>query len=694
MLERYQPDEETRTKSCLKPQRQTPHTDTACEPVASNHERQFDNRLATVTMNDNPLRSRSGSLKSGRRSILYLAPWVDLGGSDKGTIDWFKHIDQRRWAPSIITTQPSSNRWLTKIEPYAEEMWVLSDLMAGSEFPEFILEFIATRNVKIVHIMNSRLGFDLLPDIACLPSKPVIVVQHHAEEADRSGYVRYVASRYGNLVDGFSVASKHLARGMLDYDIAQSRVHVITMAGQHEALYERLLSHRREREMVSDKGCQIAAKEMRVTQPMPLALPREPAPPQTVAVIVPCYQHGRFLPDAIRSLHQQTLQPARIIVVDDASEDPETRRVLDDLNHDPLVTVIRQTHNRGPSVARNRALAEVNESYVLPLDADDMLPPRALETMVTQLERAPEEIGFIYPNVQHFGNRNDYYAAPAYNLDVLLDNNYCAASTLFDGRIFARGIRYAEDIVYGHEDWELILQLAEHGIQGQPASGPTLLYRKRGFSRVNAAEYGSREFLKKIRELHATLYRDRRDEIKAQWAPALSLLLVDGCDGSNSIWPEPLPEWLRRQTCRDFEVLQTDCRQHELDGGRFVQHPDGAVAAVFEAVRAARGKFVVLLGASASEILRAITFIEQVIRLLMDHEKLDRLVLARVENRQTPRMAPLTRDDIANMVPCGLAWRRDLEQDYDSVELGVLETPLEDIVLQWQARSPLSWRAI
>ena len=70
-----------------------------------------------------------------RTPILYLAPWVDLGGSDKGTIDWFRSIDHSRWAPSLITTQPSDNRWLHKVEPYAEEVWDLPDLMPGAAFP-------------------------------------------------------------------------------------------------------------------------------------------------------------------------------------------------------------------------------------------------------------------------------------------------------------------------------------------------------------------------------------------------------------------------------------------------------------------------------------------------------------------------------------------------------------------------------
>jgi hypothetical protein len=127
--------------------------------------------------------------------VLYLAPWVGYGGSDKNTIDWFRWIDRDRFAPYLITTQPSENPLLREVEPYAEEILVLPELMQADAMPAFILDFVRTRRIGAIHLMNSKLGFDLLPQIAELPDPPVVVVQMHAEEPDRSGYVRYVSTR-------------------------------------------------------------------------------------------------------------------------------------------------------------------------------------------------------------------------------------------------------------------------------------------------------------------------------------------------------------------------------------------------------------------------------------------------------------------------------------------------------------------
>jgi hypothetical protein len=58
--------------------------------------------------------------RDARTPVLYLAPWVDYGGTDKGTIDWFRWIDRDRFAPFLATTQPSDNRRLAEVFPYAD----------------------------------------------------------------------------------------------------------------------------------------------------------------------------------------------------------------------------------------------------------------------------------------------------------------------------------------------------------------------------------------------------------------------------------------------------------------------------------------------------------------------------------------------------------------------------------------------
>ena len=812
-----------------------------------------------------------------RTPILYLAPWVDLGGSDKGTIDWFKHVDRERWAPSLITTQPSPNRWLRQIEPFAEEVWELPDLMPGCSFPEFILGFIESRGVRVVHIMNSRLAFDLLPDMACLREPPAVVVQIHAEEPDRSGYVRYAARRYGNLIDAFSVTSRQLKDAVAAYDIPPSRIEVIytgvdgeeefnpelveplpledcgvprilwpgrlveqkdpmltleaisraraqgtdfvldivgdghmkatleerarelgvaeairwypasqemprwyrsadlllmtstfegvpyviyeslamrvpviapalagnvefmdesngvlidprddadlyaeaivrllgdedgrremgqqsrqrmlaefslaEMGSRHDALYERLLAARpassrwRDDELFGEGRSGATAKAAR--SPKPLSLPRRPLPPPTVGVLVPCFRHGIFLDGCIDSIKSQTVAPAQIVVVDDGSDDPETIEALERLERDPAVTLVRQPVNRGPSAARNRGLTELDTSYVLPLDADDRLLPDAIERMLAQIEAAPEDIGFIYPHAQHIGNRSDYVHSPAYNLWLLSRENYCPAPALFDRRVFADGgASYPKDIVVGHEDWDLILQLAERGIHGRHADGPTFLYRRQGFSRVNAVDYGPHVFQEAIEHRHPLIY-DNLDRIKAGWAPALSIVLLDGERGWNAADLTDLPE----QTCRDYEIVGS---ANLADGVRPVEPPaDSTRAWLQAALEGARGRWVCVLDPDAASALREPSFVERLIYCFWAHGPIAAVVLGKAPGVTRHAFAQLDDEERLEARPIGVTFERPPETQLPALRVGRANSSLADLVLGLQATGPTQWR--
>ncbi len=82
--------------------------------------------------------------------------------------------------------------------------------------------------------MNSNIAFELLPDIAALPRPPKVVVQLHGEEPNRSGYVRYVTTRLGNLVDAYSLCSDSLSERLGDYDVPSSKRRMVPIAVDSE----------------------------------------------------------------------------------------------------------------------------------------------------------------------------------------------------------------------------------------------------------------------------------------------------------------------------------------------------------------------------------------------------------------------------------------------------------------------------
>src|SRR5690242_9401975 len=96
-----------------------------------------------------------------------------------------------------------------------------------------------------------------------------------------------------------------------------------------------------------------------------------------VTVVIPCYNMGAFIEETVASVLAQTFRSFEIVIVDDGSRDPETVVKLDQLAARGL-TVLR-THNVGVAAARNRGIEVAQGSYILPLDADDLIGPLYLE---------------------------------------------------------------------------------------------------------------------------------------------------------------------------------------------------------------------------------------------------------------------------------------------------------------------------
>ncbi|MGY2134536.1 glycosyltransferase [Hymenobacter sp. HD11105] len=103
-----------------------------------------------------------------------------------------------------------------------------------------------------------------------------------------------------------------------------------------------------------------------------------------VTIIIPCYNHGTYLPDALASIWQQHYPALEVIVVDDGSTDT-TRQVVAAY---PSVTYLHQP-NQGLSAARNTGVARSTGQCLVFLDADDWLLPDALRTNVVYLQRNP-----------------------------------------------------------------------------------------------------------------------------------------------------------------------------------------------------------------------------------------------------------------------------------------------------------------
>lgn len=116
------------------------------------------------------------------------------------------------------------------------------------------------------------------------------------------------------------------------------------------------------------------------------------------SVIIPAYNYGRFVADAIASVQRQTVDDLEIIVIDDGSTD-DTPQVLAAIN-DPRLRVFR-TVNQGLSAARMEGLRQARGEYIAFLDADDRWRPEKLERQLAMMEADPQ-LGAVFTNLVQF----------------------------------------------------------------------------------------------------------------------------------------------------------------------------------------------------------------------------------------------------------------------------------------------------
>jgi glycosyltransferase involved in cell wall biosynthesis len=121
-------------------------------------------------------------------------------------------------------------------------------------------------------------------------------------------------------------------------------------------------------------------------------------PEPLVTTIIPVFNRGAMMREAVASVIAQTFRPIEVIVVDDGSTD-DTPEVADDLAREHAeLRVIRQT-NGGPGVAREAGRISAKGDYIQHLDSDDLLDRRKFEHQVAALELQPQ-CGAAYGKVR------------------------------------------------------------------------------------------------------------------------------------------------------------------------------------------------------------------------------------------------------------------------------------------------------
>ena len=263
-----------------------------------------------------------------------------------------------------------------------------------------------------------------------------------------------------------------------------------------------------------------------------------------VSVVIPAFNPEDYLLEAVASVERQTDSNWECIVVDDGTNEPESRALLDSLEArgDPRIRVVRQ-ENEGLAAARNTGFREARGEHVVPLDADDLLEPEMIAVCRDELAAHPDR-GFAYFDYHVFGD-NHYLEQPGeYNVYRLLNENFMACCCFVPKRVWQAVGGYDEWHRWGYEDWSFYLNLAKHGYFGHYIRRPLFRYRThgRGLHYIGLERHASN--WERMRQAHPELLSARgRLETKRRWAPSVCIVAAGGA-----------PD-LSNQTLLDYQLL-------------------------------------------------------------------------------------------------------------------------------------------
>ena len=205
-----------------------------------------------------------------------------------------------------------------------------------------------------------------------------------------------------------------------------------------------------------------------------------------VSVVIPVFNAGDCLADALRSVARQTYRDLEVVLVDDGSTDAHTIALLDRAGREPGTTLLR-TPNRGPANARNAGIGRARGAYVLPLDADDHLAPAFLEKTVPLLDADPS-LGVVYTWVGLVGGHHGVWRTGGFTLTELLSRCTIHVTSLYRRSVWEAVGGYDPRFVESCEDWDFWLSAAALGVTGRCVPEVLVYYRRTPSSR----ELGSR----------------------------------------------------------------------------------------------------------------------------------------------------------------------------------------------------------
>ena len=277
----------------------------------------------------------------------------------------------------------------------------------------------------------------------------------------------------------------------------------------------------------------------------------------TATIVIPCFNHGRFIAEAVASCLAQIDAVVRVVVVNDGSDDGTTPQQCDAVAGE-RVTVIHQP-NAGLPAARNRGAKIADGEFIAFLDADDWLEPTFVSTLARAIREADDPaVSHAYCQERLVELGQGIWRVPDWDPELMLITNLHPVTALIRKDRFEQLGGFDASMTLGYEDWELWIRCVRNGWRGVRVQEPLFIWRRHSaITMVMEAVQRHDQLVGQIIERHRELYEPRFESL---YRRANSMLRRFDCN-----WLEETGEPIPLRHLREAAAMVPHLQHHAAE---------------------------------------------------------------------------------------------------------------------------------